>query len=120
MTRTQFVNAMNQICSSANSSVGALGLTTNIKTWKRHGAAATNIARLTLKGFRYLKPPAELKAAAAEYNAAATRIVAAVRNATDAAKNDNVKKFDRAIAEQQNAGSQARSAAGRIGATSCS
>jgi hypothetical protein len=119
LTRTQFVSAMNKICSSANSSVAALQLTTSMKTWKRNGSAATTIAQLTLKGFRFLTPPTELKAAAADYVAAATRIVNAVRDATDAAKEGNVQKFDQAITEQQNAGTKARVAARKIGAHSC-
>jgi hypothetical protein len=120
LSASQYVTILNQLCSSANTRVAALRLTTAMNTWKRHGRQAAEIAQDTIKGFAELTPPDELKRDAAAYVRATREIGAAVTDAADAARSGNVKQFDDAISRQQNAGSSARSAAGRMGADQCS
>jgi len=120
MTKAQYAAALSKLCSSANRQVAALGLTTDIKTWKQNGQRAAEIAAQTVKGFEALTPPATLEDASEKYEKAAEELAAAVQDGADAAKNGDVKKFDDAISRQQNSGAIARGAATEIGAKACS
>jgi hypothetical protein len=120
LTKAQYAAALDKLCSSANNQVAALGLTTSMQTWKQNGQKAAKIADQTVKGFEALTPPDSLADSAAKYEKASEDIAAAVRDAADAAKNGDVKKFDDAISRQQNAGTQARTEASDIGAKTCS
>ena len=119
LTKEQYAAALNKLCTGANRQVAALRLTTAMGTWKQNGQKAAKIAGQTVKGFEALTPPDSLVEEAAKYNAASEEIASAVQDAADAAKKGDTKKFDKAISEQQNAGSQARTAASEIGATAC-
>jgi len=114
-----YAAALSKLCRSANQQVAGLQLTTSIKTWKKNGEQAATIADHTVKGFEALTPPASLQAAAKAYTSASEDIDSAVKDAADAARDGNTKKFEQALGRQQNATSKAYLAAGRIGATGC-
>jgi hypothetical protein len=119
LTRTQYISALNKLCTSANRKVAALGLTTSIATWKKHGQRAAKMVEQAVKGFESLTPPDELRKAAEEHNSASEEIVTAVRDAADAAQSGDTKKFDDALSRQQNAGLKSNAAARKIGASAC-
>lgn len=120
LTKAEYATALSKLCASANRQVATLQLTTAMQTWKQNGQKAAKIAGQTVKGFEALTPPDSLLEEAAKYNKASEDIVAAVQDAADAAKDGDVKKFDDAISRQENAGTQARTAAAEIGAKGCS
>jgi hypothetical protein len=119
LTKAEYAAALSKLCTSANRQVAALRLTTSMQTWKQNGQKAAKIAGQTVKGFEALTPPDSLVDEAAKYNKASEDIVAAVQDAADAAKDGDSTKFDDAISRQQNAGTQARTAATEIGAKGC-
>jgi hypothetical protein len=119
LTNEQYAAALDRLCTSANNQVAALRLTTAMRTWKQNGQKAAKIAGQTVKGFKALTPPDSLVEEAAKYNKASEEILSSVQDAASAAKKGDKQKFDDAISEQQNAGSEARTAAAAIGATHC-
>jgi hypothetical protein len=119
LTKEQYAEALNRLCTSANNQVAALRLTTAMRTWKQNGQKAAKIAGQTVKGFEALTPPDSLVEEAAKYNKASEEILSSVQDAASAAKEGDKQKFDAAISEQQNAGTEARTAAAEIGATGC-
>ena len=119
LTKEQYAAALDKLCTSANNQVAALRLTTAMGTWKQNGQKAAKIAGQTVRGFRALTPPDSLTQEAATYNKASEEILSSVQNAASAAKKGDKQKFDEAISAQQNAGSEARTAAAEIGATAC-
>ena len=119
LTETQYVAALNKLCTSGNRQVAALKLTTSIDTWKQNGQRAAKLARQTVKGFEELTPPDSLREAADEHNEASEGLVKAVEDAADAAKSGDTTKFDDALSRQQNFGLQANAAADEIGASAC-
>jgi hypothetical protein len=119
LTKAQYAAALDKLCSSANRQVAALGLTTAIGTWKQNGEKAAKIAEQTVDGFKALTPPDSLVDEAAKFTAANEDLVAGVKDAAAAAKDDDTTKFSDAITRQANAGTQARGAALNIGAHVC-
>jgi hypothetical protein len=119
MTKAEYAAALSNLCASANQQVAALRLTTSMQTWKKNGQKAVKIVGETVKGFEALTPPDSLVEEAAKYTKASEDISAAVQDAAAAAKDGDAKKFDDAITRQQNAGTQARTAATEIGASGC-
>jgi hypothetical protein len=120
LTRTQYVSALNKLCTSANQQVSTLKLTTSIQSWKKTGTRGAKIVEQTVKGFEALNPPDELQKAADEYTSASEKIANAVRDAAAAAQAGDTKKFDDALSRQQNSSLQARAYAHELGATACS
>lgn len=119
LTRAQYVADLNKLCTSANRQVAALRLTTDIATWKQNGPRAYKIAKQTVDGFKALTPPDALRDAADAHNRASSQVVEAVKDASDAARTGDRKKFDDAISRQQNFGLRSNAAASKIGAAAC-
>ncbi len=119
MTSEQYANALDQLCTNANQEVAALRLTQSMRTWKKNGERAARIAADTVVRFKRLNPPDALSDLVRRFNDANDRIVAAVKDAADAAKAGNKQKFAGALQRNFSASRASRTAASQIGATRC-
>jgi hypothetical protein len=120
LTREQYIEALDDLCTSANQEIAALKLTTSMATWKKNGERAAKIAGRTVSRFEALVPPDSLRDAAKRNNDASEGIVTSVEDAAAAAKKGDTAAFDEALSRQANFVLKRGTAAREIGATACS
>jgi hypothetical protein len=119
LTRAQYAAALDKLCIGANQEVAALKLTQSPKTWKKNGERAAKIAADTVVRFKALEPPVGVRDLARRFNDANDRIVAAVKDAADAAKAGDKQEFAAALQRNFAASRVSKTAASQIGAVRC-
>jgi hypothetical protein len=120
LTQPQYAAALDKLCTNAKHDAAAVTLTSSMATWKKNGDDGVKIAKEELAGFEALTPPKSLRDAAERLETASQGVVTTFQDATDAAKKDDLARFNDAIRRQQNFVILSRTAASVLGAQACS
>ena len=118
LTKDEYASKLSQICKDSNAKLNALGLA-DMATFKAKGDEAVKIGEDTVKEFKALKAPDEVKDAAKTFTDSADQIVQDLKNAAEAAKKGDGAAFTATLTSAQNHGKANDGAATQIGATEC-
>jgi hypothetical protein len=119
LSKAEYASKLDRVCLVSTDQFHELHLDLTVGDWKARGADVVKIDEDFLKKFDALKPPDELKDAAAEYRSSQQKVLDDAKAAYQAAKDGNGTKLRAAIDQSNKDNGLGRAPARELGTPGC-